>query len=100
VPRPERGPAGADRASPAPTVIGSGPARPSLALRFTSSVRLTKDEVFGACQALADADRHLVRAGCTAEADALGELFELFEERLAGDQPGSGSYSMESEFTQ
>jgi hypothetical protein len=72
-------------------------------------VRLTKDEVFAACQALADADRHLVRFGCTAEAEALAELFELFEERLAdaqpgsgsySAQPGSGSYSIESEFTQ
>jgi hypothetical protein len=52
-------------------------------LGFAYSVRLTKEEVFAACQALADADRHLVRAGCLAEADALGELFELFEERLA-----------------
>jgi hypothetical protein len=43
---------------------------------------LTKREAFGACQALADADRWLIRAGRTAEADALGDLFELLEDRL------------------
>ena len=79
---------------------------------FTASVRLSKDEVFSACQALADADRCLVRTGRLSEADALGDLFLLLEERLmAGGadpgEPGSavgqssvGSYSMESEFTQ
>jgi hypothetical protein len=56
-------------------------------LHFACSIQLTKEEVFGACQALADADRHLVRAGCFAEADALGELFQLFEERLAAVGP-------------
>jgi hypothetical protein len=75
------------------TVIGPGTDRSTPSLRFASSVRLTKDEVFAACQALADADRHLARVGCTAEADALGDLFELFEERLAGSQPGSGPCS-------
>jgi hypothetical protein len=39
--------------------------------------------VFTACQALADADRLLSRAGGHAEAAALDDLFELFEERLA-----------------
>jgi hypothetical protein len=39
--------------------------------------------VFEACQALADADRILLKAGQVAEATALGDLFELFEERLA-----------------
>ena len=89
--------------------------------RFTASVRLTKDEVFSACQALADADRCLVRTGRLGEADALGDLFLLLEERLvaegdpaepdpaepdpggpgsAGGQPSVGSYSMDSEFTQ
>jgi hypothetical protein len=52
-------------------------------LRFASAVRFTKGEVFVACQALADADRVLFRAGRFAEAAALGDLFELFEERLA-----------------
>jgi hypothetical protein len=49
---------------------------------FGSSVRLTAPEVFDACQALADADRFLVRAGRLAEAGALGDLFELLEDRL------------------
>jgi hypothetical protein len=43
--------------------------------------------VFAACQALADADRHLVRAGRLSEAGALGDLFELLEGRLATDGP-------------
>lgn len=56
--------------------------RRASAVCFGPSVRLTKREAFDACQALADADRFLVRAGRTAEAAALGDLFELFEERL------------------
>ncbi len=83
---------------------------------FAPAVRLSKGEVFAACQVLADADRCLVRAGRLREADALGDLFELLEARLAvGDVPPGGpgatgtqsgvgpvvgSYSMESEFTQ
>ena len=75
-------------------------------------MRLSKREVFSACQALADADRCLVRAGRLREAGALADLFQLLEARLvAGDLgpvgPGSpgvqcsaGSYSMESELTQ
>ncbi len=56
-------------------------------VRFTPMVRLTKREAFDACQALANADRFLTRAGRKAEASALGDLFELFEERLsAGSQ--------------
>ncbi len=71
---------------------------------------LTKHEVFEACQALADADRLWSGPGGTAEAGALGDLFELLEDRMtrtsarvglrARSQPTSGSYSMESEFTQ
>ena len=57
-------------------------ARPATPARFEPSVGLTKREAFGACQALADADRWLIRAGRTAEADALGDLFELLEDRL------------------
>jgi hypothetical protein len=53
-----------------------------MAVRFTPIVRLTKQEAFAACQALADADRALLQAGRSAEATALGDLFELFEERL------------------
>ena len=83
-------------------------------IRFASTVRLTKPEAFVACQALADADRFLLRAGEMAAARALGDLFELLEERLTapdlaegtgsgGRRPGqdlSGSNSSESEFTQ
>lgn len=59
-----------------------GVVRPGKA-RFAPSVLLTKAEVFGACQALSDADRVLVRTGRLAEAGALGDLFELLEERLS-----------------
>lgn len=61
--------------------------QPGLPLRFRGTVQLTKREVFAACQALADADRHLVRAGRTEEAAALGDLFDLLEDRLAPDRP-------------
>ncbi len=53
------------------------------AVRFGPVIQLTKRETFAACQALADADRVLVRAGCVAESNALADLFDLFEERLA-----------------
>ena len=97
---------------------------------FAARVHLTKREAFRACQALADADRLLVAAGGMAEAGALGDLFELLEDRLttpttlralsAGVRGGGasarssrrvdhdvgpgqesvGAYSMEREFTQ
>jgi hypothetical protein len=67
---------------------------------LVASVRLTKVEVFAACQALADADRRLVGVGYVAEAGALVDLFELLEDRLTCAQAGSASYSMDSEFTQ
>ncbi|MGH9081349.1 MAG: hypothetical protein ACRDYE_14980 [Acidimicrobiales bacterium] len=51
-------------------------------VRFSASIRLTKGEAFDACQALADADRFLLRAGHHEAAGALGVLFELLEERL------------------
>ncbi len=51
-------------------------------MRFGTEVVLTKEEAFGACQALADAGRVLVRCGGAAEADTLGHLFALLEERL------------------
>jgi len=77
-------------------------------VRFGPRAWLTRDEVFSACQALADAGSHLHRVGQVAEADALGHLFVLLEGRLvrqAGEpaperQASSGLYSMESEFTQ
>ena len=52
-------------------------------IRFAPSVSLTKAEAFGACQALADADRVLLKSGRLSEATALGDLFELLEQRLA-----------------
>jgi hypothetical protein len=69
-------------------------------MEFDTSVRLTKGEVFIACQALADADRRLVGSGFTAEAGALGDLFDLLEDRLSGVHAGSAWYWMDNEFTQ
>jgi hypothetical protein len=60
---------------------GSDPARDRI--RFAPSVSLSKAEAFGACQALADADRVLLKSGLISEATALGDLFELLEQRLA-----------------
>ncbi len=85
--------------------IPHGVARAEMPL---ASVRFTKAEAFAACQALADADRILLRAGRVVEAAALGDLFELFEERLAAGprtqrgliHPWFGSNSIESELTQ
>jgi hypothetical protein len=77
--------------------------RPTAPARFVGRVWLTKCEVFAACQALADADRVLSRSGRSHEARALGDLFELFEDRLSGraqSDPDSRSYSSESELTQ
>jgi hypothetical protein len=48
-------------------------------------VGLTKEEVFAACQVLADADRCLVRTGHLRQADALGDLFEVLEGRMVAD---------------
>lgn len=79
-------PSGPD-AAPAGGAVG--PARPShrrrtggRPVRFGPEVVLTKEEAFGACQALADAGRMLVRSGGAAEADVLSSLFALLEERL------------------
>jgi hypothetical protein len=97
---------------------------PERAAPFSARVHLTKREAFDACQALADADRVLVAVDATAEARALGDLFELLEDRLTTlstrvpggaesprgsgradhdavrSQESVGSYSMEREFTQ
>jgi hypothetical protein len=64
---------------------GQGSPEPPSAepVRFGESVVLSKGEVFGACQALADADRLLLRGGGKSEASALGDLFELLEARLS-----------------
>jgi hypothetical protein len=75
-----------------PTPGATGPAGAAGAgdrIRFAPSVLLTKAEAFGACQALADADRVLLKSGLTTEAAALGDLFELLEQRLAS-VAGSG----------
>ena len=83
-------------------------------VRFAGTVRLTKREAFEACQALADADRFLLRAGEAGTADALGALFELLEERLTAPdlvrgtgpsgfrriQASCGSNSSDRELTQ
>jgi len=50
---------------------------------FGPRVVLTKEEAFGACQALADAGRVLVRSGGSSEADTLCSLFVLLEDRLS-----------------
>ena len=103
-----------------PTGSGAG-GMPERTAPFSARVHLTKREAFDACQALADADRVLVAVDGIAEARALGDLFELLEDRLTSPTPqttlsprGSGrrghdagrsqesvgSYSMEREFTQ
>jgi hypothetical protein len=51
-------------------------------VHFGVQVILSKEEAFTACQALADAGRMLVRSGGLDEADSLGTLFDLLEERL------------------
>jgi hypothetical protein len=68
---------------PTPGAAGAGGAAAGDRIRFAPSVSLTKAEAFGACQALADADRVLLKSGLTSEAMALGDLFELLEQRLA-----------------
>ena len=68
--------------------------------RLAPMVRLSKAEVVMACQVLADADRCLADAGTAVERSALGDLFDLLEDRLTGGQPSSGEYSRESELTQ
>jgi len=94
-----------ERGTLSPQQGSSRPERPDVGpypspVDLAASVRLTKGEVFAACQALADADRRLVGVGYVAEAGALGDLFELLEDRLTCAQTGSASYSMDSEFTQ
>jgi hypothetical protein len=100
---PGRRPAGHHRP---PVARAAGP------VSFGTTVLLTKAEVFGACQALADADRALLRVGRAPEAAALGDLFELLEQRLSvvasAAQAGvpappaapSGSNSSDRELTQ
>jgi hypothetical protein len=79
-------PIDANAAVEATNMDAGGPGRPEPSgaepVRFEDSVVLSKGEVFGACQALADADRLLLKSGVTSEASALGDLFELLEARL------------------
>jgi len=63
-----------------PTTTTNRAFPPAAAIR--PGVHLTKREVFDACQALADADRELVASGATDVARALGDLFELLEDRV------------------
>ncbi len=95
-----------NRSAPTPDVEDAAVAP---AARFAAGVWFTKAEVFSACQVLADADRRLIRSGSTDEARALGDLFELLEDRLSSSaaQPAPsaplsepGSYSSAREFTQ
>jgi hypothetical protein len=69
-------------AGPAGAAVGEAPPAGPDAVRFQDSVVLSKGEVFGACQALADADRLLLKGGGKSEASALGDLFDLLEARL------------------
>ena len=80
----EHGPGNSSTDGTEDEAVGAGEL---MAVLFAPSVRLTKGEVFSACQALADADRCLVRAGRPREAGALGDLFELLEARMATDDP-------------
>ena len=65
-----------------PAPAARRPGAPAQSVRFGPHVVLTKEEAFGACQALADAGRVLVRSGGAVEADHLCSLFALLEERL------------------
>jgi hypothetical protein len=80
-------PTGTDAAAESPGSEAGRYAGPERAgtepVHFEDSVVLSKGEVFGACQALADADRLLLRRGGKSEASALGDLFELLEARLS-----------------
>ena len=66
---------------PIPAAPGVTP-RPTGTAVIRSGIYLSAAEVFDACQALADADRVLVAAGTIVEAGALGDLFELLEDRM------------------
>ncbi len=73
---------GPTRPRPARTVLSEGTPPPARTAVIRPGIYLTATEVFDACQALADADRVLVATGTTAEAGALGDLFELLEDRM------------------
>ncbi len=65
-----------------PAVGSSTPGASRSPVSFVPQIHLTKREAFDACQALADADRVLVATGSISEARALGDLFELLEQRM------------------
>ena len=56
-------------------------------VRFAATLTLTKHEAYAACEALAGAERALVRAGRPEPAAALGQLFDLLEQRLVASPP-------------
>jgi hypothetical protein len=83
--------------------------------RFAQALVLSKREAFDLCEACADAERALLRAGRPVEAARMASTFELVEGRLvvssSNGVPGqptghhppsgfSGSNSRESELTQ
>ena len=78
------------------------------AVRFSPAVVLTKHEAFDACEACAEAERALLRAGREGEAGRIADLFALLEGRMMVGPPPtglpqsvlSGSNSSDSELTQ
>ena len=78
----------------APAAVPTPPAATSAAgatpVRFAATLTLTKHEVYAACEALAGAERALVRAGRPEPAAALGQLFDLLERRLAAAAATAG----------
>ena len=54
-------------------------------VRFALAVVLSKREAFEACDACAEAERALLRAGRVVEAARLAAVFELIEDRLVCD---------------
>lgn len=51
-------------------------------VRFAAAVVLSKREAFETCEACAEAERALLRAGRAPEAARLATVFELIEDRL------------------
>jgi hypothetical protein len=79
---PAADPAGADGSSERPTATAATP------VRFAATLTLTKHEAYAACEVLASAERALVRAGRPEPAAALGQLFDLLEQRLVASPAG------------
>ncbi len=70
--------------------MNAGSTAPVRPVAFAARVQLSKGEVFQACQTLADADRVLVATGSLDVAEALGDLFELLEQRLTDPLTADG----------